>query len=78
MTYNEIDGIDDRLELRLNTLGISTIEQLSKMDKDADEINDAIENMPGRARRRCGANGHSASCSRKLDHPVGVSNAPYF
>ena len=49
----QIDGIDDRLELRLNTLGISTIEQLSKMDEvDADEINDAIENMPGRARRQ--------------------------
>ena len=49
----QIDGIDGGLEKRLNTLGISTLEQLSKMDDDiSDDINDAIEYMPGRIRRQ--------------------------
>ncbi|MDP6215060.1 MAG: hypothetical protein QGI41_09000, partial [Acidimicrobiales bacterium] len=49
----QIDGIDDALEKRLNTLGITTLDQLSKMDDDmSDDVNDAIEYMPGRIRRQ--------------------------
>ena len=49
----QIDGIDMGLETRLNTLGISTLQQLSRMDDDiSDDINDAIEYMPGRIRRQ--------------------------
>ena len=49
----QIDGIDDSLEKRLNTLGITTLDQLSKMDDDmSDVVNDAIEYMPGRIRRQ--------------------------
>ena len=49
----QIDGIDHGLEMRLNTLGISTLKQLSRMDDDlSDDVNDAIEYMPGRIRRQ--------------------------
>ena len=49
----QIDGIDMGLERRLNTLGISTLSQISKMDDDmSDVVNDAIEYMPGRIRRQ--------------------------
>ena len=49
----QIDGIDEGLERRLNTLGISTLSQISKMDDDmSDVVNDAIEYMPGRIRRQ--------------------------
>ena len=49
----QIDGIDDGLERRLNTLGITTLLQLSRMDDEAsDDVNDAIEYMPGRIRRQ--------------------------
>ena len=49
----QIDGIDEGLERRLNTLGISTLTQISKMDDDmSDVVNDAIEYMPGRIRRQ--------------------------
>ena len=49
----QIDGIDVGLERRLNTLGISTLSQISKMDDDmSDVVNDAIEYMPGRIRRQ--------------------------
>ena len=49
----QIDGIDEGLERRLNTLGISTLSQISKMDDDmSDTVNDAIEYMPGRIRRQ--------------------------
>ena len=49
----QIDGIDDSLEKRLNTLGITTLSQISKMDDDlSDTVNDAIEYMPGRIRRQ--------------------------
>ena len=50
---DRIDGIDEGLERRLNTLGISTLSQISKMDDDmSDTVNDAIEYMPGRIRRQ--------------------------
>ena len=49
----QIDGIDEGLERRLNTLGIFTLSQISKMDDDmSDTVNDAIEYMPGRIRRQ--------------------------
>ena len=49
----QVDGIDDALEKRLNTLGITTLDQLAKMDDDmSDDVNDAIEYMPGRIRRQ--------------------------
>ena len=49
----QVDGIDGDLEGRLNTLGITTLEQLSKMDDEAaEDVNDAIEYMPGRIRRQ--------------------------
>ena len=49
----QIDGIDMGLEKRLNTLGIHTLSQISKMDDDmCDVVNDAIEYMPGRIRRQ--------------------------
>ena len=49
----QIDGIDNSLENRLNTLGITTLDQISKMDDDmSDDVNDAIEYMPGRIRRQ--------------------------
>ena len=49
----QIDGIDEGLERRLNTRGISTLSQISKMDDDmSDVVNDAIEYMPGRIRRQ--------------------------
>ena len=49
----QIDGIDEGLERMLNTLGISTLSQISKMDDDmSDTVNDAIEYMPGRIRRQ--------------------------
>ena len=49
----QIDGIDNSLEKRLNTLGITTLDQLSKMDDEmSDVVNDAIEYMPGRIRRQ--------------------------
>ena len=49
----QIDGIDEGLERRLNTLGISTLSQISKMDDDmSDAVNAAIEYMPGRIRRQ--------------------------
>ena len=52
----QIDGIDDSLEKRLNTLGITTLDQLSKMaDEMSDVVNDALEDMPGRIRRQLGA-----------------------
>ena len=49
----QVDGIDGDLEGRLNTVGITTLEQLSKMDDvTAEDVNDAIEYMPGRIRRQ--------------------------
>ena len=49
----QIDGIDSGLEGKLNTLGISTLEQLAKMtDEIADEVNEAIEYFPGRIKRQ--------------------------
>ena len=49
----QIDGIDVGLERRLNTLGMTTLDQISKMDDDmSDVVNDAIEYMPGRIRRQ--------------------------
>jgi hypothetical protein len=49
----QIDGIDQGLERRLNALGISTLSQISRMDDEmSDAVNDAIEYMPGRIRRQ--------------------------
>jgi len=49
----QIDGIDTSLEGKLNALGISTLDQLAKLDDDmADDVNDAIEYFPGRIKRQ--------------------------
>ena len=48
-----IKGLDAGLEERLNLIGISTYEQISKLtDELADELNEAIEHFPGRIRRQ--------------------------
>jgi len=48
-----IKGIDNNLEERLNLIGITTFDQISKMNDDiADVLNDAIEHFPGRIRRQ--------------------------
>jgi predicted flap endonuclease-1-like 5' DNA nuclease len=48
-----IKGLDAGLEERLNLIGISTFEQISKLtDEHADELNEAIEHFPGRIRRQ--------------------------
>ena len=48
-----IKGIDSTLEERLNLIGITTFDQISKMnDEIADVVNDAIEHFPGRIRRQ--------------------------
>jgi FKBP-type peptidyl-prolyl cis-trans isomerase len=48
-----IKGIDITLEERLNLIGITTFDQISKMDEEiADVVNDAIEHFPGRIRRQ--------------------------
>lgn len=44
-----INGIDDFTQRKLNALGISTFEQLSKIDSKITEVvNDALEFVPGR------------------------------
>ncbi len=44
-----INGIDDFAQRKLNALGISTFEQLSKIDSKITEVvNDALEFVPGR------------------------------
>ena len=49
----QVDGIDGDLEGRRNTVGITTLEQLVKIDDvTAEDGNDAIEYMPGRIRRQ--------------------------
>jgi predicted flap endonuclease-1-like 5' DNA nuclease len=48
-----IKGLDAGLEERLNLIGISTFDQISKLtDELADELNEAIEHFPGRIRRQ--------------------------
>ncbi len=49
----QIDGIDESLERRLNSMGITNLGQLSRMDDYiSDEVNNTIDYMPGRVRRQ--------------------------